>query len=156
MPNRTQSSNVALANMVDPAVQIINNTTVAGAAMDLQGVDAAYVAAQIGVWGDTVAGGLIEIGLQHSDDTVAGNFTDCAAADLTDTVSGASTVTGAIATGVFATVSATTNDQKVVKTSYRGSKRYIRVKINGEKNLATGTPIAVLLVKGNLNNAPSA
>lgn len=152
--NRTDVSNFAPVNMVDPAVQIINNTTVAGAALDLQGYDSASFYAQIGAWGDTVSGGLIEIGLQHSDDTVAGNFVDVPNADLTDTIAGASTVSGAVATGVFASVNATSNDQKVVKTGYKGNKRYVRVKINGEKNLATGTPVAVLMVKGHPGNAP--
>lgn len=154
MPNRSQVDILAPVNMVDPAVQIINNTTVAGAACDLEGYDAATIIAQIGAWGDTVAGGLIEIGLQHSDDTVAGNFVDVPDAQLTDTVAGASTVTGAVDTGVFSTVSSTSTDQKIQKTGYIGGKRYIRAKINGEKNLATGTPVAILLVKGKPANAP--
>lgn len=156
MPNRSQVDNLNFAAMSDNAVRIINNTTVAGEATDLQGFDAVTVIADIGAWGDTVAGGLIEIGLQHSDDTVSGNFVDVPNAQLTDTIAGASTVTGAITTGVFASVSSTSNDQKVVKTGYIGAKRYIRVKFNGEKNLASGTPISVVAIEGIPNRAPTA
>jgi hypothetical protein len=154
MPNRTQVDNFSLENMVDPALRIINNTTVAGGAIDLQGFDSAMVVAQIGAWGDTVSGGLLEIGLQHSETTVTGDFVDVPDDELTDTVAGASTVSGAVETGVFASVSSTSNDQKVAKTAYKGGKRYLRVKFNGEKNLATGTPVAVLVAKGNPGYAP--
>lgn len=154
MPNRSQVDNLNFAAMSDNALRIINNTTVAGAAIDTQGYDAVTVITDIGAWGDTVAGGLLEIGLQHSDDTVSGNFVDVPNAQLTDTIAGSSSVTGAIATGVFASVSATSNDQKVVKTGYIGGKRYLRVKFNGEKNLATGTPVSVVIVEGLAARAP--
>jgi hypothetical protein len=155
MPNRSQVDNLAFVNMIDPVLQIINNTTVAGAAIDTQGYDSVTVVAQIGAWGDTVAGGLVEFGLQHSDDTVAGNFTDVGAVNLTDTIAGASTVSGAVSSGsTFANVSSTSTDQKTVKTGYRGNKRYIRLKVNGEKNLAIGTPVAVAAVLGNPSYAP--
>ena len=154
MPNRTQVDNLNFAAMSDNALRIINNTTVAGAAIDTQGYDAVTVIADIGAWGDTVSGGLLEIGLQHSDDTVSGNFVDVPNAELTDTVAGASTVTGAITTGVFASVSSTSNDQKVAKTGYIGTKRYLKVKFNGEKNLATGTPVSVVAIEGKASRAP--
>lgn len=155
MPNRSLVDNISVEDMSDNQLRIINNTTVAGGAIDLQGFDSATIVADIGVWGDTVSGGLVEIGLQESDASGSG-FTDVANADLTDTIAGASTVTGAVATGVFASVSSTSNDQKQVKTGYLGSKRYIRAKINGEKNLATGTPIAILAIKGHPSKAPVA
>lgn len=155
MVNRTQVDGLAPVNMIDPQTLIINNTTVAGAACDLQGCDAATIIAQVGAWGDTVAGGQTEFALQHSDDTVSGNFVDVPNADLTDYVTLNSTVTGAAATGGFGEVSSTSNDQTTFKTGYRGNKRYIRVKINGEKNLATGTPAAVLLLKGKNSYEPA-
>ena len=154
MPNRSNNKNYAAVNMVDPANRIINNTTVAGGAIDLQGYDVADIVLQIGVWADTVAGGLMEFGLQHNDDTVSGGFVDVPNSLLTDTVEAESTVSGAIATGVFAKVSSTENDQTTAKTSYIGNKRYIRLKINGEKNLANGTPSAALALLGKPAHAP--
>lgn len=154
MSTRSISKNIAPVNMIDPVNQTINNTTVAGAGCDLQGYESATVIAQVGAWGDTVSGGMIEFAVQESDDN--STFTDVANANLTDTIAGASTVTGAAATGVFGKVSSTSNDQTTFRTGYVGSKRYIRIKMNGEKNLATGSPIAVLLVKGNPDLAPTA
>lgn len=154
MTNRSQVDGLAPINMIDPQAFIINNTTVAGAACDLQGVDAATIIAQVGAWGDTVSGGQIEFAVQHSDDTVAGNFVDVPNAQLTDVITLDSTVTGATATGGFGQFSSTSNDQTTFKTGYIGRKRYIRVKINGEKNLAIGNPGAVLLLKGKNSYEP--
>lgn len=154
MPNRSQVKNITTLAMADNAVQIINNTTVAGGAIDLQGYDSATIIATVGAWGDTVAGGQIELGLQHSDASGSG-FVDVPNDQLTDTIAGDSTVTGAVATGVYGQVSSTSNDQFVVKTGYIGGKRYIRSKLNGEKNLATGTPIGIVAVLGIPANAPT-
>ena len=153
MPNRTQAHNSSTLNMIDPQALTANNTTVAGAAIDLQGFDSATIYAQMGVWGDTIAGGLTEFGLQESDSSGSG-FTDVANADLTDTIAAASTVTGAATTGVYANVSSTSNDQKVVVTGYKGKKRYIRAKFNVEKNQATGIPVSVLCVRGRPSYLP--
>ena len=155
MPNREIKSASEVVQMLEAKNQIINNTTVVGAACDVSDCDAALIVANIGVWADTVSGGLIEIAVQESNDTVAGNFTDVADEDLTDTITLTSTVSGGADTGGFASVNATTNDVKVVATSYTGSKPYIRIKLNGEKNLASGTPLAVDLIKQRLRNSPA-
>lgn len=153
--NREQDSNLSIVQSLAAVNLTINNTTVAGGAIDLQGFDSATICADIGTWGDTVAGGMMEFAVQHSDDTVSGNFTDVADTDLTDTVTLTSTVSGGAATGGFAKVTGTSDDAKVVKTGYKGGKRYIRHKINGEKNLATGTPVSITVIKGNPHVAPT-
>lgn len=151
MPNRELSSCKELDSMLDNATLTTNNTTVAGGSADLQGCDAATVIADIGEWGDTGTDGW-EIGLQESDDD--STWTDVADADLTTTVAGASTVTGAQSTGIFAIIDDASEDDRQYKTGYIGSKRYIRPKLTATGNQSTGTPIGVFCIKEGLRHAP--
>lgn len=146
MPSRNELNNTLHIEMYEAKAVLADNTTLKGAAIDTQGYDAIDITTHIGIWGDTVSGGLIEVCLQESDDTVDGNFTAVAATDLSgDTIAPASTVSGAAATTGLASVSSTATDQKLKKTAYLGSKRYVRVVFNCQKTLATGTPISVLM-----------
>jgi len=157
MPNRNDIDTIKVEPMYEVKAVVANNTTLKGAALDLQGYDSAYVITEIGTWAATVSGGLVEVALQHSDDTVDGNFVYIPATELDgDTIAPASTVTGAAATTGITSANATTNDQKTKKTAYLGSKRYLRVVFNCEKTLDAGLPIAVHLHRGRPNYAPVA
>lgn len=154
MMNRELAANIEPVQTLDPATLTTNNTTVAGGAVDLQGFNSATILANVGEWGDTTTGGW-EIGVQHSDDTVSGNFVDVPNDQLTDTVAGDSTVTGAQSTGVFAVVDAADEDDAVYKTGYIGAKRYLRYFLTATGNQTNGTPLAITVVKGHANIAPT-
>lgn len=152
MVTREQDSNLSVVASFNPAVTTTNNTTVAGASADLQGYNAATVVVEVGLYAESIAGAFSEFSIQESDDDTT--FTDVANSDLTDTVAATSTVTGASTTGIIGKVSSTSNDNVVIKSGYKGSKRYIRVKEMGEKNHNVGLPYAATIIRGLKSNAP--
>ena len=126
-----------------------NNATVASAAFDNTGENQQCIVVQWSAWNasDTVAGGFVEIGLQHSDDTVAGNFVDVPNVEmsvngLSGGLVGASTVSGGAATGVIVSIPKDAV-AGVAKASYLGNKRFIRTKRTSQTNIAVGFPLNV-------------
>ncbi len=152
MVTRTIDSNITVLTSLLPASRITNNTTVAGTGVDLKEYSAAEAIVHVGTYGETVAGAFSEFSLQESDDDTT--YTDVANADLTDTVAATSTVTGASTTGVFGKVSSTANDEVVFATGYKGTKRYIRVKENAEKNHNVGLVSSAVIVRAKPKTAP--
>lgn len=131
------------------------NTVVAGAAIDVTGSDEQAIVLNTAAWNasDTVAGGFVVYGLQHSDDTVSGNFVDVPNEELTTTATATSTVSGAQAEGVFARVEKDAA-ATVVTTSYLGNKRYIRLVRTTQTAVTNGFAHCVSLIKGRLSTAP--
>jgi len=152
MTTREIDSNIVITASLYPAALTTNNTTVAGTGVDLKGFSAAEVVVQVGTYAETVSGAFSEFSIQESDDDTT--YTDVANADLTDTVAATSTVTGASTTGVIGKVSSTSNDNVVFKSGYKGSKRYIRVKENAEKNHNVGLPVSAVVIAAIPNLAP--
>lgn len=132
------------------------NTVVAGAAIEVNANDDEQaITLQTADWNasDTVAGGFVVYGLQHSDDTVSGNFVDVPNGELTTVATATSTVSGAQATGVFARVEKD-DTATLVTTTYRGNKRYIRLVRTTQTAVTNGFAHCVSLVKGRLSTAP--
>lgn len=147
MANRSLSESLSVIQALKPSTLTTNNTTVAGSAVDVAGYDVVLLEANFGTWGDTTTGGF-EIGLQHSDDTVSGNFVDVPNAELSYTVTGDNTTSGSQATGIFAKMDSTSEDDSVYTSDYLGSKRYIRYKISAEGNQSSGTIVGINFIKG--------
>lgn len=123
-------SNLGAVAAIAPAV-ITANTN--GAAIDLQGFDAALVIVNTGA---IEAAGDFTAKLQESDTTTSGDFADVGADDLI----------GAFPASLEAT--------SVVKVGYRGSKRYVRAVIT--KNGGTSIAASAVIVKGLPAMAPVA
>jgi len=152
MTTREIDSGIVIEASLQPAVLTTNNTTVAGTGIDLRGFEAAEVVVQVGLYAESIAGAFSEFSVQESDDDTT--YTDVANADLTDTVAATCTVTGASTTGLIGKVSSTSNDNVVIKSGYKGSKRYIRVKENAEKNHNVGLPVSAVIVKAKPSAMP--
>lgn len=146
MTTREIDSNISIAEVFTPAPVLTNNTTVAGTAVDLQGYYAAEAVVHVGTYAETIAGSFSEFSLQESADSATG-WTDVANADLTDTVAASSTITGGSTTGVFGKVSSTGTDNVILKTGYKGSKRWIRVKENAQTNHNVGLPFGAVIIR---------
>lgn len=130
-----------------------NNSTVRGAVQDNVGSDAQWFSSHVGAWNpaDTVAGGLVELGLQHSDDGTV--WLDVPNAEMSVTVQSASTVSGAQSSGVFAVIPKDA-PAKVYNTAYLGNKKFVALKRTTQTNVSNGLQITTVLIRGGLANAP--
>tara|TARA_A100001201_G_scaffold19154_1_gene21515 strand:- start:966 stop:1433 length:468 start_codon:yes stop_codon:yes gene_type:complete len=136
------ANNTAVALSYKPTV-----TTAAanGTGVDLQGYKSATLVAFIGAEGDTLSGSVyFEISLEHSDDN--STFTDVTQSDITN---------GTIASGgIWLKLDGTTGGDPdttglVTQVGYIGGKRYIRGVIAKTGTHSTGTPIGLMVIKGN-------
>lgn len=135
------ANNTAVALSYKPTV-----TTAAanGTGVDLQGYKSATLVAFIGAEGDTLSSSVyFEISLEHSDDN--STFTDVTQSDITN---------GTIASGgIWLKLDGTTGGDPdttglVTQVGYIGGKRYIRGVIAKTGTHSTGTPIGLMVVKG--------
>ena len=135
------ANNTAVALSYKPTV-----TTAAanGTGVDLQGYKSATLVAFIGAEGDTLSGSVyFEISLEHSDDN--STFTDVTQSDITN---------GTIASGgIWLKLDGTSGGDPdttglVTQVGYIGGKRYIRGVIAKTGTHSNGTPIGLMVVKG--------
>ena len=136
------ANNTAVALSYKPTV-----TTAAanGTGVDLQGYKSATLVAFIGAEGDTLSSSVhFEISLEHSDDN--STFTDVTQSDITN---------GTIASGgIWLKLDGTSGGDPdttglVTQVGYIGGKRYIRGVIAKTGTHSTGTPIGLMVIKGN-------
>ena len=136
------ANNTAVALSYKPTV-----TTAAanGTGVDLQGYKSATLVAFIGAEGDTLSSSVhFEISLEHSDDN--STFTDVTQSDITN---------GTIASGgIWLKLDGTAGGNPdttglVTQVGYIGGKRYIRGVIAKTGSHSTGTPIGLMVIKGN-------
>ena len=136
------ANNTAVALSYKPTV-----TTAAanGTGVDLQGYKSATLVAFIGAEGDTLSSSVhFEISLEHSDDN--STYTDVTQSDITN---------GTIASGgIWLKLDGTAGGDPdttglVTQVGYIGGKRYIRGVIAKTGTHSNGTPIGLLVVKGN-------
>ena len=144
--NYDLANNTAVALSYKPTV-----TTAAanGTGVDLQGYKSATLVAYIGAEGDTLSASVyFEISLEHSDDN--SDWSDCAQADITN----GSIAAGGIwlkvdGTGTAGTSCNPDSTGTVTQVGYIGGKRYVRGVIAKTGTHSNGTPIGLLVVKGN-------
>jgi hypothetical protein len=143
---RSLSPNIGPVLAIGPATLAADNTP---AAIDLLGFNSAALLIAIGAGGITFdSTNKIEFVFKHGDDSTVGNHTAVAQADVV----GATVATGGIVKALTAAHAAA----DVTKLSYVGGKRYVSVLADFSGTHGTGTPITVLVVKGNPASAPVA
>lgn len=115
------------------------------AAVDLQGFDGAEIIIALGAGGITFTGtNKIEFVLTHSDDNVTyANVTD---ADMIG-------VTG-ITNGIIKALTAA-QVAAIVRSGYKGGKRYLKLLADFSGTHGTGTPIGAYVLKGEPFVAPT-
>ena len=131
--NRT----VAVATQVPAVVTADAN----GTGVDLQGFESAMVVVNSGVEGDTLSGSVkFDFILEDSDDD----------STYTAVTSSTSVTEGSVdSSGIFLTLDANGETPQISQIGYIGGKRYIRCKIDATGTHSNGTPIGVVVVKGN-------
>jgi hypothetical protein len=138
-------SRLAETQVIGPAVLTADNTP---AALDLAGFNSAAILISVGAGGITfTTSNKIEFVVTHSDDdTTYTNVTD---ADML----GVTSITNGIVRSLTAAKAAA--DTAPTELGYIGGKRYLKVLADFSGTHATGTPISVVLVKGNGVYKPS-
>jgi len=136
-------SNVAVVNVIDPAVYSADNTP---AAIDLLGFGSAMLAIHVGAGGITFTGtNKIEFKLTHSSDDVTYD------AVTIDDVQGVASVS---AGGIVKALTAAHAAADVTKVGYVGHRRYLKLLADFSGTHGTGTPIAVTAIKANAASRP--
>jgi hypothetical protein len=136
--------------------QVLNPQTIQAAALgsgdiDMLGAEALCVTVLFGNIADTLdATHRIDVKIEHADDDgtgVAGSYAACADADVLN-------FTG-LSSGIFKSLSAAGDKSKRYAIGYIGGKRFVKVTAT-PVSITTGGPVAMLTLKGNLNQLPVA
>ena len=135
---RDLHNNIKVSPAIDPAAIRTGNATTTSATIDTQGFESAEFAIQSGV----ITDGTLTPALYEGD---AANMSDEAV--VTDPLSLLGTVAGA--------TFAITDDSVVKKIGYRGSKRYVRLKIT-QAAAVTGGFFDAICVQGHARYTPVA
>lgn len=135
-------SKVTLVQAVAP-VLVLDATVPSTVEIDLKGFNSALIEITCGAKGagDT---GTIDVTLTHADDDgtgAAGAYANCAVAD----VNGLTTVTS----GVIKNLAAGAVAAAVYKVGYVGGRRFIKAAVTETGANATGTIMAITIIKGN-------
>ena len=141
-------SNTEIVQVVAP-VKVLDETVPAAVAKDLAGFNSAIIEVSCGAKdaGDT---GTITLKLEHADDNgsgAAGTYANVGAADML----GVTPASGIVLTLAGGAVSAA-----VYKFGYVGGKRFLRFTLAENDSNATGTIMAINLIKGHPLDAPVA
>lgn len=136
--------NTLVSQLAAPAVR---TAAANSASLDLANFDSASLIFDVGTPGDTLSGTVrLELQVQESADNAT--WTAVADTDLTKTV------TGGVATGTVAVISASGGAAGVYYTGYKGNLRYIRGVLNYVGTHTTGTPSSVTGLAGRPRLAP--
>jgi hypothetical protein len=140
-------NNIGIEQSLMP--QVIQASAVNTGNIDLQGAEALAVVVLVGNIVDTLDGThRIDVKIEHAEDDgtgAPGAYAACADDDVLN-------FTG-LASGIFLSVDASGKKQKRHVIGYRGGRRFVKVTAT-PVGLTTGGPIALLALKGNLNQLP--
>ena len=135
--NKDLYSNVVVTQSLTPAVRTADAN---GTGVDLAGYESATVLFEFGNSADTLSETVYVVGVVQESANNS-DFTDVAAADLI---------------GTCPTIDAPAEDTTTAAVGYRGSKRYIRAKLDFTGTHTTGIPCATSVIKGHPTHAPTA
>lgn len=138
-PMHDLKNRLALVQLMDPQDTNDNDDQLSNI-LDTANFGSAVVAVMIGAITGIAAGHDLIPVLQESDTTVDGDFTAVVAADVE---------------GAFTEVDAATEDQAVQWVGYKGSKRYVRVKLDYTGTDITAALIAILGILGEATVLPA-
>lgn len=109
---RDLKNNIGVVHLLD--AQDVTNTDTNSSILDLQGFDSACILVNVGAITTPDANSYLVPTLQESDTTTDGDFTAVAAGDII---------------GAFTKIDAAAEDQVTQFVGYRGTKRYIRCRL---------------------------
>jgi hypothetical protein len=142
-------NNIGIEQSLMP--QTIQASALNSGNIDTQGAEALAIAVLVGDIADTLSGSVhIDLKIEHAEDDGTGapaGYTACADEDVLN-FSG-------LSSGKFLSIDAAGKEQKRHVIGYCGGKRFVKVTAT-PVSLTTGGPIAMLVMKGNLNQLPVA
>ena len=132
------------------APQTIQASALNSGNIDTLGADTLAVAVLVGNIADTLdSTHRVDLKIEHADDDgtgAPGAYAACADTDVLN-FSG-------LASGVFLSIAADSQDQKRYVIGYNGGKRFVKVTAT-PVSLTTGGPIAMVALKGALHQLPA-
>lgn len=141
-------NNITITQVLNP--QTIQASSLNSGNIDMQGKEALAVAVLVGNVVDTLdSTHRIDLKIEHADDDGAGNpaaYASCTDADVLN-------FTG-LSSGVFFSVNSSSDENKRHVIGYVGGRRFVRVTAT-PITLTTGGPVAMLALRGNLNQLPA-
>ncbi len=118
--------------------------------IDMQGAEALSVVVLVGNIVDTLdASHRIDVKIEHAEDDGTGAPAAYAACTDDDVLNFAG-----LSSGLFLSIDAAGKEQKRHVIGYRGGRRFVKVTAT-PVSLTTGGPVALLALKGNLNQLPA-
>lgn len=142
-------SHISPAILLGAATLTADSTPVA---VDLQGSRSALVLLSVGVGGITFDGtNKVEFVLRHGDDSNAANHVAVAAADVQLDALGSP----AVSNGIVRSLVAAHPTADLQRVGYIGGRRYISLLADFSGTHGTGTPVSVVVARGNLLGKPA-
>lgn len=142
-------NSLGIAQVIAP--QTVQAAPVNSGAIDMQGCESLAVIVAVGNIADTLdSTHRIDVKIEHADDNGAGApgaFAACTDADVL--------AANGLADGMFLRIDAANLKNKRHVIGYSGNKRFVKVTAT-PVSLATGGPLAVIALKGNLAQRPTA
>ena len=140
-------NNIGITQVLNP--QTIQASALNSGNIDTQGAEALAVVLLVGNIVDTLGASVrIDVKIEHADDDGTGNPGTYAACVDDDVLN----FTGLIA-GLFISIDSAGEKQKRYAIGYRGGKRFVKVTAT-PVGLTTGGPVAMMSLKGNINQLP--
>ena len=141
-------NNIGVTQCLMP--QTITTSALSSGTIDTLGADIQSFVVLVGNIVDTLSGSVrVDLSIQHADDDGTGNPASFTACDDDDVLN-----FSGLTSGVFASVNSNALDQKRYVIDYIGGLRFVKV-IATPVGLSSGGPIAMLALKGNLNQLPA-
>lgn len=141
-------NNLSLSQSLNP--QTIQAAALDTGNIDMQGAEMLAVVLLVGNIVDPLdSTHRIDCKIEHADDNGAGApgpYAACADEDVLNFAN--------LSSGLFLSIDAAGKEQKRHVIGYRGGKRFVKVTAT-PVTLTTGGPIAMLAIKGNLNQIPA-
>jgi hypothetical protein len=140
-------NSLSIIQCLDP--QTVQAEALDSGDIDMQGAETLAVVVMVGDIGETTdASNRLDLKIEHADDDGTGQpdaYADCTDADVLNFEN--------LASGVFASIDGAAKEEKRHVIGYRGGKRFVKVTAT-PVSLATGGPVAMIAIKGNVNQKP--
>lgn len=141
------TSNIGIEQVLKP--QTVQAAEATSGNIDCRGAESVAVVVLTGTIDDTLGASVrLDLKIEHADDNGNGapaSYAACTTADIAN----ATIASG----GIFASIDASTKDEKRYAVSYKGGKRFVKVTAV-PVSLTNGGAVAMIALKGNLAQAP--
>lgn len=140
-------NSLSIIQCLDP--QTVQAEAVDSGDIDMQGAETLAIVVMVGDIGETTdADNRLDLKIEHAQDDGTGQPDEYAACADEDVLNFEN-----LSNGVFASIDDAAKEEKRHVIGYRGGKRFVKVTAT-PVSLATGGPVAMLAIKGQLSQKP--